>query len=495
MKETIKEIINKINDIDQGSIKEAMNHKIKNPLFGGFIISWLFLNWDRLLIILFSKETIIEKISIIRKIPDNSILLGIDINHSHTFWFPALISLLFTLASPFISYILDLLHNNVITRTESNRFNRQAKILGAKTSLIDAEVKNDTQKETATLIIRAAHEQSKADIAASAANIVFLEKQSKTLKEQINTNTEINGRLSEEINANSEQLEDIKNRLNETVEELTERENEYGSLDKLLFKIQEKDDEISKLKAIVKDLEDPNSHKSPATSAMGKAMTPESTKAFSNASPPSSSMEKALSIANLQSSLPGKGFTDTAKFKGIDFNNALTEMTFPTVWSDALAKAAVPTVWTDAMAKAAVPTVWSDALAKAAVPTVWSDAMAKAAIPTVWSDAMAKAAIPTVWSDALAKAAVPTVWTDAMAKAAIPPVWTDAMAKAAESAGWNKSLSEAVKIANLNNTLIGNTPSYNENNTKGISPENDSNQSLPINDEISTADKLGSKNK
>jgi len=430
MKETIKEIISKINDIDQGSLKEAMNHKIKNPLFGGFIISWLFLNWDRVLIILFSKETIIEKISIIRKIPDNSILWGIDIHHSHTFWIPALISLLFTLASPFVSYILDLLHNNVITRTESNRFNRQAKILGAKTSLIDAEVKNDTQKETATLIIRAAHEQSKADIAASAANIDFLEKQSKTLKEQINTNTEINGRLSEEINTNSEQLEDVKNRLNETVEELNERENEYGGLDKLLFKIQEKDDEISKLKAIIKDLEDPKLDKSPATSAMVKAMTPESTEAFSNASPPSSSMEKALSIANLQSSLLGKGFTDTAKFKGIDFNNALTEM-----------------------------------------------------------------AVPPAWTKAITETAMPPAWTKAITEKAIPLGWTDAMAKAAESTGWNKSLSEAVKIANLNNTLIGNTPSYNENNTKGISYENDSNQSVPMNDERSTTDKLGSKKK
>jgi hypothetical protein len=482
MKETLKEIINKINDLDQGSIKEAMNHKIKNPLFGGFIISWLFLNWDRLLIILFSKESIIEKISIIRKIPDNSILLGLNIHHSHTFWIPALISLLFTLASPFISYILDLLHNNVITRTESNRFNRQANILGAKTSLIDAEVKNDTQKETATLKIRAEHEQSKADIAASAANIDFLEKQSKILKEQINTNTEINGRLSEEINTSSEQLQDLKNRVNETVEELTDRESKYGSLDKVLFKIQEKDDEISRLKEIIKDFEDHISDKTPTPSAMVEAMTPKSTKAFSDSNPPRSSMEKAFSIANLQSSLPGREFSDAAKFKGVDFNSALTEKI-------------IPSAWTKAMTEKAIPSAWIETLTEKTIPSAWTEAMTEKVIPSAWTKAMTEKAIPSAWTEAMTEKVIPSAWTKAMTEKAIPSAWTEAIAKATASAGLNKSLSEAVKIANLNNTLAGNNPSYNETNTKELPYEGDSNQSNLMNDEVSTTDGLGSENK
>ncbi|WP_392346253.1 hypothetical protein [uncultured Polaribacter sp.] len=44
------------------SFFESSNERIKNPLIGTFAISWILINWKPVIILLFSKQTIQNKI-------------------------------------------------------------------------------------------------------------------------------------------------------------------------------------------------------------------------------------------------------------------------------------------------------------------------------------------------------------------------------------------------------------------------------------------------
>ena len=248
MNEKLKEAIDTLKEFGFEPIKEAIGNRIKNPFFGGFIISWLFFNWDRILIICFSNASVIERINIIRKIPNNSIMLGFDIRNTHTLWYPLTISILFTLSSPFISYILEWAHKRVTTATEANRFSKQAEILDKKTLLTAAEVRSETQKDTALLEVKAKQEVSKAEIAQSAANIESLQSQVTSLTEQIKTYEQTRLSLEEEASSNREKLESSKKLLSDSENELSELNERLSDKKNIKKLISEKDAEIKKLK-------------------------------------------------------------------------------------------------------------------------------------------------------------------------------------------------------------------------------------------------------
>ncbi|MGY2799252.1 FtsZ-binding cell division protein ZapB [Ewingella americana] len=241
MNEKLKEALATLKELGFEPVKDAINHRVKSPFFGGFVISWLFLNWDKVLIICFSSTPIKERITSIKSIPSNSIIWDYNVAHTHTFWFPLLASVLITILSPFISFLIELIHKWVIAETEGNRFSRQAAILSKKSNLITVEVRNESQRDTELLKVKAIQAATQAEIAASNASIESLESQSKTLSEQIDAKTETHGTLSNNIYSLQEKLDNL-------TPVVSELERKYEALSEFENQIKNKDDIIKNLR-------------------------------------------------------------------------------------------------------------------------------------------------------------------------------------------------------------------------------------------------------
>lgn len=84
------------------SIVDSSKERIKNPLIGAYILSFLFYNWRPISIYLFSKETIESKIEKINESYCSSFI----------FFWPLLIAFFYVLILPFINMIIEtvLLH-------------------------------------------------------------------------------------------------------------------------------------------------------------------------------------------------------------------------------------------------------------------------------------------------------------------------------------------------------------------------------------------------
>lgn len=217
--------------------KEAMNTRMKNPIFGSFILSWLFFNWEKLLIIVFGDGNILSRIDAVKDFNSNSVIFSINIPHAHTLWFPLLISLIFTLGNPFVLYLLDVFHNGIITKAERNKFDRQANILKAKTNLITAEVKNDTQKRTENLLVEAGEAISRAEIAESNSRIELLSNQASSLQEQIKVNEETNASLMNSMILKNKEIEVLQMEINDKEKYLLQLNSDYGEFDALTKKL------------------------------------------------------------------------------------------------------------------------------------------------------------------------------------------------------------------------------------------------------------------
>lgn len=77
------------------SFFETSKERIKNPLVGAFIISWLFMNWKAIFIALFSNNTILERIELI------------ELNYSSIFSYlitPLLIALFYVIILPYLMW-------------------------------------------------------------------------------------------------------------------------------------------------------------------------------------------------------------------------------------------------------------------------------------------------------------------------------------------------------------------------------------------------------
>lgn len=98
---------------DKDPIKEAseeftkpfvdeLSSRLKIPFFGGFIFSWLVINWERIAILISSNENIYTRIDKIKKIKEfNWPVIGDW--HTSTFFAPLFYSIIITLLTPFIT--------------------------------------------------------------------------------------------------------------------------------------------------------------------------------------------------------------------------------------------------------------------------------------------------------------------------------------------------------------------------------------------------------
>jgi hypothetical protein len=102
----MKEIIN--------SILDSTKDRLKNPLLGAFVFSWLIFNWKPLFYILFSNNSVENKIDFITEC---------YCSMNNNFWFPLMFSILYIIMFPYILWGFDKLSSKAIIGRKDNIIN------------------------------------------------------------------------------------------------------------------------------------------------------------------------------------------------------------------------------------------------------------------------------------------------------------------------------------------------------------------------------------
>lgn len=141
MSETIDKVLEATKAVTTEPVMKVINQRLSNPFFLCFISSWVFCNWDRVLLIIFSFSMSMEqRIEKVKGLPANSVFWGVSIPHAHTFWYPFIIAIIFVVGTPFLSYVVDILQNGVLTKKNTNDSLRKKDVLDLKIKEINKNV-------------------------------------------------------------------------------------------------------------------------------------------------------------------------------------------------------------------------------------------------------------------------------------------------------------------------------------------------------------------
>ena len=99
----MKEIIN--------SILDSTKERLKNPLLGSFVFSWIIFNWKPIFYIIFSKNSIENKIDFV-----SECYSLINTN----FWYPLFFSIFYILIFPYALWAFDKLSTKAIIGRKEN---------------------------------------------------------------------------------------------------------------------------------------------------------------------------------------------------------------------------------------------------------------------------------------------------------------------------------------------------------------------------------------
>lgn len=141
MSETIDKALDTAKAVTTKPVMKVINQRLSNPFFLCFISSWLICNWDRVFLLLFSFSLGMEqRIEKVKAFPSNSVFFGMSIPHTHSFWYPFFASIIFVVGAPFISYVVDIIQNEVLTKKNTNDSKRKKDVLDLKISEINKNV-------------------------------------------------------------------------------------------------------------------------------------------------------------------------------------------------------------------------------------------------------------------------------------------------------------------------------------------------------------------
>ena len=95
------------------SIIKSFNERIKNPIVGSFIISFIFYNWRMFSMFCYSTNSIEKKIIEINEIYNQS---SIQVCHffvlNKVYLYPLIFSLIYNISLPYIKWFLDIIKTN-----------------------------------------------------------------------------------------------------------------------------------------------------------------------------------------------------------------------------------------------------------------------------------------------------------------------------------------------------------------------------------------------
>lgn len=141
MSETIDKVLDAAKAVTTEPVMKVINQRLSNPFFLCFISSWVICNWDRVLLLLFSFSLDMEqRIDRVKALPSNSVFFGVSIPHTHTFWYPFIVTVIFVVGTPFFSYIVDIIQNEVLTKKNTNDSQRKKDVLDLKINEINKNV-------------------------------------------------------------------------------------------------------------------------------------------------------------------------------------------------------------------------------------------------------------------------------------------------------------------------------------------------------------------
>jgi predicted nucleic acid-binding Zn-ribbon protein len=224
MSDAIKEIAGVLKDALVTPVQEAFVYRARNPFFGTMVIAWLFYNWNKVAFFFLSDFKIIERIEYIRhKIPDNSVIFGTSIPHTHSFWFPFLWACFISLTFPFFTYASIWVHKKITAHIEIINSGKEIERIRLQKNLMVEMAKNESAKTKQLALEESQIEEHREVTATHKANIESLNAKKSSL------NTEIES-LSSVHEANQTALSNLNSRVDEKQKEYDDLLAKYDSL-------------------------------------------------------------------------------------------------------------------------------------------------------------------------------------------------------------------------------------------------------------------------
>ncbi|HBU1178714.1 TPA: hypothetical protein MCQ94_004760, partial [Klebsiella pneumoniae] len=216
--------------------KVAAMERFSNPIFYSFLISWSIFNWDRIAVLLLSKQNIIDRISTIKDMPSNSTLL-FNLPYANTIIFPLISTIFLVVLSPFINNVIYSIHSGQIKKKIANQEALNIQRYSVLISTIDARVQYESAEESKKLEIKETQMLIKARTTEAESQIANLKKQQSELNEDILNNNiirnqliEDNKKLTDLIAISNSNHTEILESINTKTKQLNELTAEIGTI-------------------------------------------------------------------------------------------------------------------------------------------------------------------------------------------------------------------------------------------------------------------------
>lgn len=250
MSDAVKEIVGVLKDALVTPVQEAFVYRARNPFFGTLVISWIFYNWDKVAYFFLSKSDILERINFIRtKMPDNSVIFGQSISHTHSFWFPFAWSLLLSVLYPFLTFGAIYIHKWITSKIESINSIKEKSRLSLQKDLVVLMAINESAKTKQLALEESEIEEHREVTANHKANIESLKKKKTTLTDEIEALSSVNDASNaalKNLNSNIEKKQTEYEELLTRYDELAQR---FSSMDRLALINKDMENHISHLEA------------------------------------------------------------------------------------------------------------------------------------------------------------------------------------------------------------------------------------------------------
>lgn len=225
MNETVKKAIDAVDSVALEPIKNAVLNRLSNPFFPSVVISWLFLNWERVFIIFFANVNVLARIDRVKSLPSTDVLWGVEIPHALTFYYPVIFGVMYVILTPFISYVLFYCHSNVINKLYDSRIRGKATNIQSEVRLIEAEQKKTYAKDFFDAKYQAEVEDQKTRQRQSMSERVKLIEEEANLKNRIATySAELND-LRAILQSSRDELTSINNSIKQKQKDMIELES------------------------------------------------------------------------------------------------------------------------------------------------------------------------------------------------------------------------------------------------------------------------------
>ena len=207
------------------SIFKTSEERIKNPVMGSFMTSWVIFNWKPIFLLMFSSRIIEDKINYIEQCFSNIWNL---------LWCPLISTLLYLIALPYINLTIEILLNFSQSKRTNLLINKQKLTIESQKQLAIEEIKLEEAKSE--FRERNTHNKHVEELLQK---IIELEKEKET---ELEENKTFLDKLRSEMNSRDQSF---KSELQNFERRYSESREEISKLNSLLFS---KDEEIQKIR-------------------------------------------------------------------------------------------------------------------------------------------------------------------------------------------------------------------------------------------------------